>query len=613
MTKMTWQFPPNFTNAPIGPRDRGIEHYTGRRFDSLVRETIQNSLDAQAKRGEAPAKVDFHLAELDVASFNGQELAQAVNASIAGLKPKKDEAYRKMFRKAAAQLDKATIPALVITDSNTTGVCDDGEDDCSWAALTRGHGESVKPIGNDASGSYGFGKAAAYLATDLRTVLYTTTFAANGHLESRFIGKAILSGHKDSKGKKVTNEGYFGGPDFASLCNEDIPEPYRLEHPGLCLRIPGYLAPKDWQVQVIRIAVANFFHAIVKGELEVTVGEETVSAATVEAYANLISVREKHLLDTSSKPPIATGDIAGIGDVTLRITLHDAGGENIHDVALVRDAGMMITRQRTKMGPAHFTIPGHWHHFTSVVECLSDPEAGSIVRDCESSNHDELSVERIPNEEDRPLAREALRKLGAWMKEEIRKHAEPPGNTEPVNATEAADLLPIKELNSDPNRKPLPSGDSISQPVQRGTSAPTVRVRPDPPEPPDPPNPPKPPQPPKPPTPPAPQVVVQRDALARAKFRVGGRSDTHGLTIQIPPFAKRINNVQIQAVTEHGGDIVMKISKVWMNGKELKVSKGKIAAIAPNSKNSVTLEVNLQEPVAGRRYRLRTATAKGKV
>ena len=607
MTKMTWQFPPNSTNAPIGPRDRGIEHYTGRRFDSLVRETIQNSLDGQAKRGEAPVKVDFHLAELNVASFNGQELAEAVNASITGLKPK-DEAYRKMFRKAAAQLGKATIPALVITDSNTTGVCDDGEDDCPWAALTRGYGASIKP-GNDASGSYGFGKAAAYLATDLRTVLYTTTFAVNGHLESRFIGKAILSGHKDSKGKKVTNEGYFSGPDFASLCNEDIPEPYRLDQPGLCLRIPGYLAPKDWQAQVIRIAVANFFHAIAKGELEVTVGEETISASTVGDHANLLSVREKHLLDTSTKPPIAQVNIPGIGDVTLRITLHNAGGENIHDVALVRDAGMMITRQRTKMGPAQFTIPGHWHHFTAIVECLSDPEAGSIVRDCESSNHDELSVGRIPNEEDRRPARDVLRKLGAWMKEEIRKRAEPPSNTEPVNATEAAALLPIRAHNSDPNRKPLPNGDSISQPVQRGTSTPTVGVRPNPP---DPPNPPKPHQPPKPPTPRAPQVVVQRDALARAKFRVGGRNDTHGLTIQIPPFTKRINNVQIQAVTEHGGDIAMKISKVWMNGKELKVSKGKIAAIAPNSKSPATLEVNLQEPVAGRRFRLRTVAEKGK-
>ena len=192
-SKLSWQFPPNVTDAPIGPRNPGIEQYTGQRLNSLVRETIQNSLDAQAKPGEAPAKVEFRASELSVSSFNGEELATAVKASVAELKPK-DEAYRKKFRNAAKQLGNATIPALVITDGNTTGVRDDDADN-SWAALTRGSGESAKQASN-ASGSYGIGKAAAYTVTDLRTVLYTTTFAVNGHAESRFIGRTILSGHK---------------------------------------------------------------------------------------------------------------------------------------------------------------------------------------------------------------------------------------------------------------------------------------------------------------------------------------------------------------------------------------------------------------------------------
>ena len=113
---------------------------------------------------------------------------------------------------------------------------------------------------------------------------------------------------------------------------------------------------------------------------------------------------------------------------------------------------------------------------------------------------------------------------------------------------------------------------------------------------------------PKPQTPPGPQAVLQRDTLARAKFRAGGRHSTHGLTIQIPPFTKRISDVQIQAVTEHGNDVAMKIAGVWSNGKELKIGRGKITGIPSNGKNPVTLEVNLQEPVAGRRFRLRVAS-----
>ena len=596
-SNFSWQFLPNWNNAPIGPRDRGIEHYTGRRVDSLVRETIQNSLDVQANPGKSPAKVTFRLEDMDVASFAGSQLAAAIQACVAELKPK-DEAYRKMFQRAVERLSMETIPTLVVTDSGTTGVSDEGDN--PWAALTKGAGESVK-AGNNAGGSYGIGKAAAYSVTDLRTVLYATAFESGGNLESRFLGKAILSGHQDPSGNKVTSEGYLGAPKFASLSNGDIPFQYRLSEPGLCLRIPGYDAPKNWQDEVIEVAIGNFFHAIIKGELEVVVDGQVVNSVTLENFSKLITPKEKYLLDTSRKrdkgPADATHQIDGVGEVNLWITLHDALEENVHEVALVRDAGMMITSSRTKLGPARFSIPGHWHRFTAIVECLSDPQ-GSAVRDAESPKHDELALDRIPNAEDRDSARKSLRSLGEWIREEIRKFAEPPSNMEPVNATEAAQMLPIRENARDLNQKPRPDGDSISTPVQRGTISPTRSVTPGKPKPGKPHNPPKGPR------PATPQPIAQMDALSRAKFRLGGKHSTHGLTIQIPPFTRRINSVQIQAVTEHGGDIALKVTQAWRNGKPLKTRNHKIIAILPDGKNPVTLEVNLQEPVEGRRFRL---------
>ena len=312
-----------------------------------------------------PAKISFQIHELDVAAFNGAELVTALKASVDALKDK-DEAYRKMFTKAANQLGQEIIPALVVADCNTIGARDDDTDDCPWAALTRGSGESAKQ-GKDASGSYGIGKAAAFTATDLRTVLYATAFNVNDHLESRFIGKAILSGHKDPKGNKVTSEGYLGAPGFSSLSNGQIPVPFQISTQGTCLWIPGYKGPSDWQSQVIKIAIANFFHAIAKGELEVTVAGQIVDAASVGGYTNLLSMREKYLLDTASQQPVAEDHINGIGDVSLRITLHEVDDESVHDVALVRDAGMMITRERSKMGPAQFRVPPHWNRFTAEV------------------------------------------------------------------------------------------------------------------------------------------------------------------------------------------------------------------------------------------------------
>ena len=198
-------------------------------------------------------------------------------------------------------------------------------------------------------------------------------------------------GTKTSKVKKVTSDGYLGGPTFTSLNNGEIPAPFQLGTQGTCLWIPGYKRPSNWQDQVIKIAIANFFQAIVKGELEVTVAEQTVGATNVGDYANLLSIREKHLLKTAGEEAVAKAQIEGIGNVSLRITLHEDSSENAHDIALVRDAGMMITRERSKMGPARFTVPAHWNRFTAIVECLSDPnpDVMSAVRDCESPKHDE--------------------------------------------------------------------------------------------------------------------------------------------------------------------------------------------------------------------------------
>ena len=598
---LNWQFPQNSTDAPIGPRNSGIENYTGNRSNSLVREIIQNSLDARLPTASGPARVTFRVEELDTADFSGAQLKTAIQACVDALKSK-DEPYRKVFRNAARQLEAARIPSLIITDSNTKGVVDNGEDDSPWAALTRGSGESVKD-GNDASGSKGIGKAAAFAATDLRTVLYTTTFRRNGHLESRFIGRAILSGHKDESGEKVTSEGFLGAPDFKSLANGSVPAAYQLDEPGLCLRIPGYPAQPEWQNEVIKTSIANFFHAIVQGNLEVAAESQVVTAANIDDYLHLLDYREQCFVQTSRNAPGNPCEIEGIGKVNLRIERHDSPERQVRDIALVRDAGMMITNSRSKMGPARITIPRHWHHFTAIVECLSDPELSSAVRDSESPKHDELDIDRIPNAEDRPAARKALRELGRWMEKVIKEKAEPTSSLEPVNAAEAASMLPIRQHNDNPLAAAVPNGDGISQPVQRGTSvaqqSAVVRRGP---------RKGKPHQPPKP-QPPVPgQPLAQGDALSRAKFRIGGVADsTHTLTVQIPPFQKRLDNVQVVAVTEHGVDVQLKITGARIGGKELKPSNHKISAIHPNGNNPVTLEIKMQEPVSGRRFLLRTA------
>ncbi len=251
------------------------------------------------------------------------------------------------------------------------------------------------------------------------------------------------------------------------------------------------------------------------------------------------------------------------------------------------------------MGPAQVSIPSHWTPFTAIVDCRSDEEEKSFIRRSENPNHNELSVDHISDRETRSRARKALRELSVWVKEEIRKQAEPANGSEPVNAGEASRFLPITPTNpSDYGYKP--GNGEISQPVQRSTGGAATRRN----QPPPSPNP-RPTPRPSPPKPPKPRPIPKPDPLAQAKFRAGGRHSTHGLIIEIPPFDQTIDNVHIDAVSEHGNDIPMKITGVWRNNRQLPTGRGKIRSLSPSKEKPVTLELTLQEPVAGRRFRLK--------
>ena len=103
-----------------GPAHPGIEHYTGARTGAMVRECLQNSLDAHAG---GMVSVEIELNNLPVADFAGGGLAahmrQAAASELAG-------DHSAQFTEAASLLDGETVPALVVKDSGTTGTRDSG-------------------------------------------------------------------------------------------------------------------------------------------------------------------------------------------------------------------------------------------------------------------------------------------------------------------------------------------------------------------------------------------------------------------------------------------------------------------------------------------------------
>ena len=473
MPRMTWQFPRNEFEENEGFTDAGISHFTDNREVNLIRESIQNSLDARA--GADPVKVECSLVDIPLTAFQGSELSQILARVIQS--PHNDDKGSRQFGRAKRLLDyNQQLSALRIRDSNTTGAVDvprDGGNISQWEALTKGSGSPVKRQAN-AAGSFGLGKHSAFAVTDLRTVLYSTAWRDSGGLKRRFIGKAILVSHIDGQGVPRRRTGYLssGESNAPPFKDGNVPHTFGLTEPGTAVYIPGYELPPDqglpgWQQQSTATVIDNYFHAIVHGNLIVAIHGKEVNADNIGEEYNALatgerSARTANFIRVSKMRPVATEYFAGIGKVTLRILVEDNPKSKVREIALVRDSGMMITARPAEMGLRLGSIPQLWRGFTAIIECISEPDKSSYIRDSESPKHDKLSVDFIEDPNRRREARNALRELGQWVLGRIEKEAglQVPDSDDYVD--ELAKYFPIYDVDGKPSDPEKPATVTIT-------------------------------------------------------------------------------------------------------------------------------------------------------
>ena len=461
MPGMTWQFGLNDTKDVEGHNDSGIAHFTDNRSKNLIRETIQNSLDARA--GADPVKVEFTFLDLTKPTFDGARLSQVLGYAIKSTH--NDEGGREQFSKGKEFLDyNQEIITLCIRDSNTTGAEDvprEGGAPSKWQALTKGTGSPQKEQ-KDAAGSFGLGKHAAFAVTDLRTVLYSSTWKDESRIHHRFIGKAILVSHEDGDAKLRRRIGYLSGPEYEPLRDGQVPSKFRLRHPGTAIYIPGFQLGDSgrpgWQTESIGTAIENYFHAIIHGNLVIAFGEREVNASnvghlyTTRTYGDRAS-RTVNFIKVSQMSPAAKQKFEGIGEVALRVMVHEDPKSKAREIALVRDSGMLITDRANDMALRLGRIPPSWGGFTAIIECKSDPGQSSFVRDSESPKHDRLSVDYIEDLARKRKARAALQEVGVWVRQRIEELAGPPESSTDDVLDEFSSFLGVpdetKEANPD--------------------------------------------------------------------------------------------------------------------------------------------------------------------
>lgn len=264
--------------------------------DALVRESIQNSLDARAPRSRAPVRVRFRFAagrhalhpDAHREYFDGLEPhLHATAKNIHTVLPRRDEA----------------VPYLVIEDFGTRGLTGDphidpeleidGDDRRNdFFYFWRNVGRSNK--GEVDRGRWGLGKAVFTVASRIRTIFGITRRLDDDR--ALLLGQSVLKTHV-LDGDRIYPYGFFARFEKRNGLPLPIEDPilldrfvddfgiHRLE-PGLSIVVPYFRDDELSLERTTASVVQQYFYPILRGDLVVEVADgaraERIDADSIE-------------------------------------------------------------------------------------------------------------------------------------------------------------------------------------------------------------------------------------------------------------------------------------------------------------------------------------------
>lgn len=251
--------------------------------DALVRESIQNSLDANDAAQSSTVRVCFN-----VKQFSGDELSQVLDFV------KAEELNLHLSAVDLPRLDdSAEFSALTVEDFGTTGLTG------SWNCLDQGpFSDFWRRMGlshkkGQALGRWGLGKLVFSSSSRARVFFGLTVRHDDG--AKLLMGQTVLTHHALADGKRLDSHAFYAvrGPEDFQLperSSEAIDTfkalfaLQRKDEPGLSIVVP---ALRD-NITLERIAqgvLRNYFFPILFGRLEVQVGDELINESSFAQMA----------------------------------------------------------------------------------------------------------------------------------------------------------------------------------------------------------------------------------------------------------------------------------------------------------------------------------------
>lgn len=367
-----------------GANDPIIQKFKENFYNSLVRESIQNSMDAKEEGATIEVKYDLGvLRKTDYPELFG------LHKHILACKDTHSDNNRaqEIYGPMTDFINVNELDIITISDYGTKGMpyYPDNIYKNPFLAFINSDGQSVKTTtSSDGSivsngGSFGIGKGAYFLMSPVRSLLVSTMVNDDSH-STYFEGVSRLCTH-DIGNEHYYHMGFYCIDGKTPVSGDEIPRQFQRDRPGTSISLigkyPDLGSNQSVEDEIEKAVISNFWLAIYNEKLTVTVGKRATINKT-----NLENKMLSMFSDEYSKgnpllyykayttPPdnrrfyrFETNDNDYLGHCELFVRVGEAGKRD--SVTCMRDMMMLIQ-----------TIPSPRQHHAGLCAtfiCLGEP------------------------------------------------------------------------------------------------------------------------------------------------------------------------------------------------------------------------------------------------
>ena len=416
-----WSFPSKNHGEIEGYANPGMEMFKGNPLQALTREICQNSLDAED--GDKTVEVEFEKYDIDQVAFPGMmEMGRIVRLCQEFWQENANKKTRVFLDNALDTMKKSKLCVLRVSDYNTVGLSGayvTGKQISPWIKLVKGNAISTKE--GDSAGSYGIGKAAAFVNSAFQTVFYRT-MSKDGEVAAQ--GVARLMSFEDANSKDDDpirrSVGYYGNPhDNMPVKNiSQLDAICRRDRVGTDLFIPGFTGVTEdgkWVTKMICEILDNFLMSVHNEKIVVRIQDKEINKETLRYF---IAQNEKVAKDAYYFNKVLMSSCDKVIDDYLEF--HDMGRLHLRllyenglnkKILVVRKSGMKISE-----------IPGlpKSISYTGILE-LEGYELNVFFREMENPQHNRWEPNRHPES---ARAKQYKNEVEEWVKQKINEHIE---------------------------------------------------------------------------------------------------------------------------------------------------------------------------------------------